>query len=124
MSGYMRFSWVDDEESDAASAGLRAVVALDDDHVDGRDRQPDLHRGLVLGRAVAVERRLVRGKLEDDVARAARAFGVLEAPGANEKPPAELRDRRRVGGDVRLVRLGVADVDARDPVALRHPISR
>src|SRR6516162_8415373 len=124
MSGYMRFSCVDEgRKSMRPSARLRSVVALDDDHVDGRGRQADLHRRLVLGRAVAVDGRLVRGKLEDDVARAARAFGILEAAGADEEATAELGDRRRVGRNVRLVRLDVVDVDARDPVALGHASS-
>ena len=108
-----------DRVAASPAAGRRS---LDDDHVDRRDGQAQLHRGLVVGRLPAVERGLVRRELDDDVARAAGALGVLEAAGADDEAGAEARQRRGVGGDVGLVGLGVGDVDARDPVTLGHGV--
>ena len=77
-------------------------------------------RRLVFRRVVAVLRRLQRGELDHHVARPALAFGRLIGAAARQELRAELVEgglRRR---DIVLVAFGVAHIDMRDPVSLRH----
>src|SRR3954462_871455 len=101
---------------------LRPVVAFDDDEVDRRNGKPQLDCFLVFRRLPAVEGRLVRRKLDHDIARAAGAFGILETACTHAELRAELPERLGVGGDVGLVLLRVGNIDSRDPVALWHVV--
>src|SRR5215472_14706543 len=101
-------------------SGLRAVVTLDDHEVDHRMRLPHLDVGLVFRRVVAGERGCIVRKFNDDVALAALTFGAFELAGTHDKACAELLEDRGVRQRIRLVTFVVVNVDARDPVSLRH----
>src|SRR5664279_2236047 len=116
----MRCLSVDGGKECRRSGRLGTVVALHDDAVDGRHRPPQGDRGLVLGRMPAIERGLVRGEFDDDVAAAAHPLDDLVAAGTDEKARAVLGERDAVRRDVALVDLDVGNVDACDPVTLGH----
>src|SRR6185312_8593678 len=102
---------------------LRAVVALDDDEIRHRMRLPYLDIRLVFRRIVAGERGGVVGKLDHHVARARRAFRVLELARAHDEAAAEFLEDGVVGERVGLVALVAVHVDAPDPVSLGHSIA-
>src|SRR5438477_7217970 len=99
---------------------LRAVIALDDDHVAGRMRRAQRDGTLIFRRAVAGERSRIILELEHDVARTDRAFGILELAAADQEFRAVFAQRLGIRHHIGLVAFGVADVDVRDPIGLRH----
>src|SRR5262245_7650236 len=99
---------------------LRAVVSLNDHEIRARRNLPQLQCRLVFGRPPAVECRLIRGKLEDDIAAAARALGILELAAADHETGPVFLERGGVRRDVELISLRIADIDPGYPVALGH----
>src|SRR5579862_698196 len=99
---------------------LRAVIALDDENVGGRMRQPPLDVLLIFRRAVAGERGGIVGKFDDHVARTRGAFGRLELSGTDDELSAEFLEDRGVGRGVGLVAFFVFHIDTADPVTLGH----
>src|SRR5262249_37410196 len=99
---------------------LRPVVALDDDEVASRMRQAQRPRPLVLGRAVAGERRGVVRKLAQHIARATPALDHLAVPTPYQDVAVVLAVRLRSGGHIGLVAFRVAHIEVRDPVTLGH----
>src|SRR5438128_9514880 len=87
--------------------GLRAIIALDDDEVRSRNGFAQSKSRLILGRAPALERSLVRWKLDYGIALAAGAFRILILPSPHEKPRAILLERSGIRCDVGLVLLHV-----------------
>src|SRR5262249_50680420 len=74
-------------------------------------------RGLVLRRAVAIERGSITRKFEHDGGPTHLALHPGAGPAAHEDAPAIFAERRHVGGHVGLVTLGLGDIDVGDPVA-------
>jgi uncharacterized protein (DUF1330 family) len=63
------------------------------------------------------------GKFDDDVARAAGAFRIVELPGTHDELAAELLEDRGIRRRIGLVAVVVVHIDARDPVTFRHVMS-
>src|ERR1700761_1245764 len=83
-------------------------------------RRPAFDIFLVFRRVITGERGGVVREFDHDVARAALAFDALELAAADDEAPAEFLEDRGIGQRIVLVAFIVVNVDARDPVALRH----
>src|SRR6476659_8123999 len=92
------------------------VAAFDDEEIELRFSFAQRDCGLVVRRAIAVERRAIARKFEHDGPRTHLALRHLAAAAAHQKASAESPEWHHVGGHVRLVALGIGDVDMRDPV--------
>src|SRR4029079_10291962 len=68
----------------------------------------------------ALDRRGIARELDHRIAGPARSLGRFERAAPDKETSAELPERRRIGSDVAQVFVHVADVDAHDPVSLRH----
>jgi len=101
-------------------AGLRTLVALDQNQIDHRHVFAQGDGSLVFGRVPARHGRLIAGEFNHHVTAAAFALGRLKAPGAYQKAGAILLERRSVCGLVGLVSLRVEHFYAADPVAFGH----
>src|SRR5262249_27324499 len=97
------------------------VTALDDEEIKLGFAFAQRGGDLVLGRAVAIERRPIARKFEHDSTPTRLALHHLLPPLLAAAPPraapAIFAERRHVGGHVGLVTLGLGDIDVRDPVA-------
>src|SRR5262249_27572110 len=74
------------------------------------------------GRPIAGERGRVVLELDDDVARAALAFHLLERAAAHEEPCAVFAERLGIGGHIGLVAVRVRHIDTPHPISLGHPL--
>src|SRR5262252_5512628 len=93
------------------------VTALDDEEIELGFAFAQRSRGLVVRRAVAIERGPIARKFEHDGAPTHLALHHLLLAAAHQEAPAIFGERRHVGGHVGLVTLGLGDIDVRDPVA-------
>jgi len=67
---------------------LRPVIAFDDDEIRRGYRLAQLARRLVIRRVPAVDRSLIRGKLDHRVTCAAAAFGIFVLTAPHQEPRA------------------------------------
>src|SRR6476620_6623654 len=72
----------------------------------------------VLRRVQAVDRSLVAGKLDEDIALARIAGADLEGSAAHDEASLVLCEGDPIGAQVLLVAIGIMHVDPRDPVTL------
>src|SRR5262245_25690482 len=96
--------------------GLR-VTAFDDEEIELGFAFAQRGRGLVLRRAVAIERDPIARKFEHDGAPAHVTLHHLTLAAAHQEAPAIFTEGRHVGDHVSLVTLGLGDIDVRDPIA-------
>src|SRR5262249_58976989 len=96
--------------------GLR-VTALDDEEIELGSAFAQRGRGLVLRRAVAIERDPIARKLEHDGAPTHVTLHHLALAAAHQEAPAIFSEGRHVRDHVGLVTLGLGDIDVRDPIA-------
>src|SRR6516164_2265871 len=82
------------------------VTALDDEEIELGSALAQRGRGLVLRRAVAIERDPIARKFEHDGAPTHLALHHLALAAAHQEAPSIFAERRHVGGHVGLVALG------------------
>src|SRR5215472_18605352 len=90
--------------------GLR-VTALDDEEVELGFAFAQRGCGLILRRAVAIERRPIARKFEHDGAPTRLALHHLALAAAHQEAPAIFTEGRHVGDHVSLVTFGLGDID-------------
>src|SRR6478609_95020 len=96
------------------------VAAFDDEEIELRFSFAQRDCGLVVRRAIAVERRAIARKFEHDGPRTHLALRHLAAAAAHQTASAESPEWHHVGGHVGLVAFRIAHIDVRNPIALRH----
>jgi hypothetical protein len=99
---------------------LRAVVALDDDEIDLRMRQPQRLGALIFVGAVAGERSGVIGEFAQHRAGTNAALHYFHVAAAHQRGAAIFFMGRRRRRHIGLVAFRIADVDLRNPIALGH----
>src|SRR5262245_55570103 len=101
---------------------LRPVVAFDHNDVDVHGTRAQCLRLGIFGRAVAGERGRIVLELKHYVAAARLAFHRLECAAAHQKFLAVFAKHLREGDAVGLVPFRLKDIDAPNPISLRHVV--
>jgi hypothetical protein len=105
----------------AALGRLWPLVALNNDQVSGGNGLAKLENFL-LRRMPTVDCGLVAGELDDRITGSASSLRVLKLASADNEPCAVPGQRLGVRCCVRVVSLGICDVDADNPIALQHVV--
>src|SRR5262249_26865713 len=110
-------------KAESRSVGrLGPVVALDDKDVDVHGARAQCLRLGIFGRAVAGERGRMVLELKHYVAAARLAFHRLECAAAHQKSRAVFAKHLREGDAVGLVPFRLNNIDAPNPISLRHVV--